>query len=482
MTLEDAHDVLSALRLGWAVAELRGRNRPAGPLGDGARLPDRVDHPLPLRIERGPTELRIAAQAVVAALAMALHVDHAGGRPSFGRALDDQAKLLGHTRAPTASTALQSGLDLLEADNLAEALEVLRKGQEAQCAVVKGRIAAVAAARKALARAEKAAAGEHRSRELVEAASRAAEVVRVDTGTVTGEAHGLAALDEVIDTLEQTGSATVGIQSIQQRQHAIAADAAKLWASLADLIWRFDAHLQDRLSAVSETQAIAYQLGRGLAETYWALDPDALHGTKSWNFLLSKDRCSELCRLVGRLSEYLHEYTGPAIAGSVEVWKEVVKTPDWLGDRRKTQQALYRQTRRWFELLILGQNPTTLVRPGAVMTDYRALLRAMRSFWPQLVGIAIGLGFLVALLILVSIGSGPAWAKTVSGILGVGGLSIAGFTGALKNSAQAVLKRWRQDSYTDLVAIAVQTAPKPRKKSSVAAAVRRRRLTLATPN
>jgi hypothetical protein len=61
-------------------------------------------------------------------------------------------------------------------------------------------------------------------------------------------------------------------------------------------------------------------------------------------------------------------------------------------------------------------------------------------------------------------------------------LSLGGLTGTLKNPAQAMLKRLRQDSYTDLVAIAVQTAPPPPRKSDLHKALKNRRLTAATPN
>jgi hypothetical protein len=455
---KDSSEVLSALRLGWALAELRGRNRPGGPTGDIAPMPDRVDHPLPLRIERGPTELRIESQAVVAALALKLRVDASDHRPSFGVALDELAKLLDHTRARTSATALQNALTLLEANDVVEALSVLRVGQTEQRAVVKSRMEALDAARSA-----------------------GAAELRIEKGCLAGEARGLAALDEVIVALKERGP-TVGIEAVRLRQHAIGTDAARLWASLAELIWEFDAHAQDALSAGSETQAIAYQLGRGLAEIYWALDPEAADGTRSWGFLLGPERCSELGRLIGRLSAYLDEYTGPAIVGSLEVWKDVVRTPAWLGDRRDTAKALYKQIRRWFELLVLRQDPTTLVPSALVTKDYRALRRALRPFLPQIIGVGIGVGFLIALLILVSLGDGPPWLKTVSGIVGVGGISIAGLTAALKNSAQAMLTRWRQDSYTDLVATAVLTAPPAPKNSDVRTALRRRRLTPATPN
>jgi hypothetical protein len=45
-----------------------------------------------------------------------------------------------------------------------------------------------------------------------------------------------------------------------------------------------------------------------------------------------------------------------------------------------------------------------------------------------------------------------------------------------------MLKRLRQDAYTDLVVMAVQTAPAPVKKSDLQKAISRRELTQATPN
>jgi hypothetical protein len=77
----------------------------------------------------------------------------------------------------------------------------------------------------------------------------------------------------------------------------------------ADRARKFDANVQDRLAAVSETQAIGYQLGRGLADTYWALDISQQNGSAGWSFLLGERRCGELTRLTGRLAAYMGEYT-----------------------------------------------------------------------------------------------------------------------------------------------------------------------------
>jgi phosphoglycolate phosphatase-like HAD superfamily hydrolase len=86
------------------------------------------------------------------------------------------------------------------------------------------------------------------------------------------------------------------------------------------------------------------------------------------------------------------------------------------------------------------------------------------------------------LLFLVTGNSAASWAKTLSGVLAIAGLSLAGLTGTLKNSAQALLKRLRQDAYTDLVAVAVQTAPRPPNRSALQQAINRRGLTPATPH
>jgi phosphoglycolate phosphatase-like HAD superfamily hydrolase len=89
---------------------------------------------------------------------------------------------------------------------------------------------------------------------------------------------------------------------------------------------------------------------------------------------------------------------------------------------------------------------------------------------------------LATLLFLVTGNSAASWAKTLSGVLAIAGLSLAGLTGTLKNSAQALLKRLRQDAYTDLVAVAVQTAPRPPNRSALQRAINRRGLTPATPH
>ena len=462
--MDDAHDVLSALRLGWSVAEMRGRNWPDGPPGEVIGMPDRLDHPLPLRIERGRNELRIEIQSVVAELAQELRVDDAPDGTSFTAALGDKTRLLAHAGANKAVGALQHALSILQQLGATDTTESVRQALAAGLAL---QVATVARRQQALA--------------AVQFAHAPQATVQLEQACCAGEEAGKAALEHALETLAQQGPEAVA-QAVTQRLQELAAAARQPWADLAELMWQFDAHIQDRLAALSQTQAIGYQLGRGLAETYWALDSSQQEGSASWGFLLGERRCDELSRLTGRLAAYMPEYTAPAIAGSLEVWKAVVSTPTWLGHPARADAALYNQIRRWYELVVLGQDPTTLIGPAAVIRNYRTLTRAVKLFWPQLLATIVSAASLVALLYLVNTSGHYAWAKALTGIVAAIGLSVAGLTGTLKNSAQALTKRLRQDAYTDLVAVAVQTAPPPPNKSALQRALSRRTLTPVTPN
>ncbi len=381
----DADRVLSAIRLGWAVAEVRGRNRPCGPKGIPVTLPPRVDDPLPLRVQRSPTELRIEAQTTLIHLARKLRVDTRPGHPNFGEAIDRGALALEQVRAADPATATdQNATD-------------------------------------------------------------------------------------------------------QNATDQNATDQKEAWAALASLLWHFDAHVQDSLSAISDTQACGYQLGRGLAECYWALDPEAPTGWDSWAFLFNELRCAELTRLAGRLSDYLQEFAASAIAGSLEVWKLLAADTEW--HRQPTVEAdLYQQTRNWYELVVLHQDPTQLVKPYQVIRSWRVVLKAARAYFPQLLLSAMGVGLLLGFVKAASQKHPLGWVEALLSLFSAAGLSAAGLTAKLKNEAQALSTRLRQDAYTDLIAASITTVPNPPSKrhapsrqTIVETAVRNRDLTPSTP-
>lgn len=321
---DDSTEVLKALRLGWYLAEVRGRNWPNGPQASSDALPGNA---LPLHFERTAAELRIEAEAVLQQLSTDLGVD---------------------------------GVDKITA--------------------------------------------------------------------ATSQAPLVAAS----------------------------------WESVSELIFEFDAHTQDVLASRSDLQYAAYQLGRGLAETYWALDPKApvaAHPPQppdSWLFLLGSQRCNELSRLTGRLSAYFNPYCSPAIAGTVRLWQSVARDEQWRDD---AQPSLFKQLRRWYELLILGQDPSTLIKPYALLKNWHTTWNVFKALWVQIVTASISLALVITAITFIADDSHSPFVKSLLGILGLIGLSATTIQTRLKSTTQNLLTRIQQDAYTDLVALQIAEIP-----------------------
>ena len=65
-------------------------------------------------------------------------------------------------------------------------------------------------------------------------------------------------------------------------------------------------------------------------------------------------------------------------------------------------------------------------------------------------------------------------------VLAAAGVSIGGVTGALKNSAQSMLVRLRQDTYTDLITEGITVQPPAMTKRDMRTVMARRKLTPIT--
>ena len=418
---DDAGRVLTAIRLGWSIAEVRGRNRPDAPPGARARLPGPPGHALPLHVEQTSPELRIEAQAVLAAMARELGVDSGGAnQASYSQAIDAQARAL--AKAREGAPALGA---VAAADGAAPAGAAVPAGAaRAGAAVPDGAAAPVAVA------ANVPGAGNAPVTANVPVASDVPVAARV---AVAGDVPGAG-------------------------DPPAADDPAAEWDALQELIFRFDAHIQDALALGPDTVASGYQLGRALAEPYWALDPalDTSNNAAAWQFLLGDIRCSEIGRLAGRLGAYLHPYTPAAIAGSVQIWKHVAADKAW---RSNADDYLYRQMRTWYELVAMRQDPTTLVKPYALTRNYRMIVRALRIFWPEVLGITVAAGALSGFVVLLGENKVNSLLNSALGLIAIAGFTTAGLLAKLKNQAQAMVTRLRQDVYTDLVAVAITTVP-----------------------
>ncbi|MDO9454872.1 hypothetical protein [Nocardioides sp.] len=364
--------VNQALRLGWSVAELRGRTWPHGPRTDGRDVPEQPEHVLPLRSQRDNGVATAETRAALTLLAAEL-----GVRDPDGRDLEDDLAWI-------------------------------------------------------------AAAG-------------------VGVPGAAGEA---------------------------------------LWVANGGHLAYWDGAIQTNLGGRDEQLANAYLLGRGLGECYWALGPrdlwrDADPGTRgdSPTYLLGADRRSELTRMLGRLPPgAVNALTGPAVSGSLAAWGEVVADRDWLlvDD---LAESLYDQSRSWYQLVVLRQDPTTLVPPYAKLSGLRGAGRALRQFGPQTGLAVVALGLLTAFFGLLG-RDFPGVASSLLATSGVSAFAVAGLLARGQSAAQMLTTRLRQDAYTDLLAVSLTRLPERpdddqlsvrKARRAVESAVRGRDLTPATP-
>jgi hypothetical protein len=308
-----------------------------------------------------------------------------------------------------------------------------------------------------------------------------ASIVELDDGGAFG-----VELTDILGALDSRGTAST----------------ETVWPEVAAFFLRWDARFQDVLVARSEALANGYLLGRGLAECFWGLGPetewtiDGAVSAVSPALLLGADRRRELSRMLGRLEPgTTHELTPAAVAGSLEAWGVVVADTAWSHDPH-LPDVLYEQVRRWYQLIVLAQDPTTLIRPYARLANPTNLVKAARMFWPQIVLALVSVALVAAFFTVVggegSAGPTPVWLSSLLATGGFGAFAAAGLLAKGQSAAQRLVTRLRQDAYTDLVAVSVTTVPSPpvpegggqRRRGIgrrlVEAAVRRRLLTTPT--
>ena len=367
---QDVVRVRTALRLGWLIAEVRGRARPGGPGAEFVADMARGQWALPLGSERSAAEREVEAEHALAAVAKRLGADWPA-QPQGAKAL---APAQADTTAAPSFSAEVSRLSRLVAD--------------------------------------------------------------------------------------------------QRRAHDPAAET--MWRELAHLLYRWDARIQDELLSNSDRQANAYELGRALAEMYWALDPAAParipHGHDaqlklnpvSWVFLFGDDRRSDISRLLARLAPYFAPLTPPAVAGSVEVWGQVAASEQWRS-ADGVRKILLEQVRNWYSLLVADLDPETMLQPYAGLRSWRIFAKAFRTFGLEMVTGTLGVAAIAGLVLLLAYAPHQPALKAVAAVIGFLGVTGAGLQARLKARTQSMVARLSADLSTELVAEQITvTPPAPR--------------------
>jgi hypothetical protein len=250
-------------------------------------------------------------------------------------------------------------------------------------------------------------------------------------------------------------------------------DVAKAWRAASEAVYYWDAQIQDGL-AVSAELAAAYQLGRGLSEAFWALDPDApapetkptLASTASpphpgsWEFLFGPRRQLMLGTYLKLLEGALTPLSGPAIKGPLIRWCKLVADKEVRSRSDEALEALRRQQQNWREVLLGSRDPTSFAKHFGFRLALRQAFRVMQTL-PLETALALG-G--IALLALAGYALGADTSNkglaVFASVLGFFGVTGAGLLAKAKAQAAVLSGHLREAFYRDIVAAQATVLPK----------------------
>lgn len=267
-------------------------------------------------------------------------------------------------------------------------------------------------------------------------------------------------------TDERTKAIWAALKTSLEAFEAKGADHNALWPNVAHEFYELDAHIQDTL-VLQASQATGYQLGRGLADIYWALRPVCeSNAMGSWEFLLGPKRCETLRRLAARLTSYVGSQVLAAIDGPLERWSQLAASPGQR-DHPDVQTDLYNQGLLWRDLIRGERSTADLQAPGKTKTSATAevwkdlgLYRmAALNLKAPLIGAVISIALLVAGASLLAAGSGSAAVTTLIGILGALGLTSAGLYARAKAEVTSLLTNLSQTVETERIRQAANLCP-----------------------
>ncbi|MGI8572007.1 MAG: hypothetical protein ACR2L9_05175 [Solirubrobacteraceae bacterium] len=249
------------------------------------------------------------------------------------------------------------------------------------------------------------------------------------------------------------------------------------WTGLTDALYAWDRQIQYTL-VIRPGQAAGYQLGRGLAETYWSLHPNVSdpNDARCWLFLLGQRRQATLTRYVARLVSFLDPLVLPAIRASLESWGEVATDEQWRTEPEARMQ-LYAQGLLWRDL-IRGERRAEDLDPVTVsdlLQKFQLIRKLWSAFWPQLAFGLLGAAVLVAGVVGLVAGSENRSIATAFAVLGVLGVTITSAYARAKANAASVLATIRDAVERDRVGRAATLCPSRPKTERGSGVARSRR-------
>lgn len=250
-------------------------------------------------------------------------------------------------------------------------------------------------------------------------------------------------LDHDPDVAQSWGALKAALEASEKRP-----TEQSLWEAALPAFYKWDAHVQDA-QVLFATQAAAYQLGRGLAETYWGLEPhrsDSEMG--SWAFVLGEHRRDTLQRLAARLSSYVGPLVLAAVEGPLASWNKLAAEPNRRAEPN-VEFNLFRQGLLWRDLVRGERQPQDLPLsadleapgPADLWKDLKLYRETFDSLRQPLIGAILSIMVLAgggAVLASRSGSNGGVWG-TVIILLGAAGVTSAGLYARAKANVTSLL-------------------------------------------
>lgn len=289
----------------------------------------------------------------------------------------------------------------------------------------------------------------------------------IETETIVARVAERLGLDFELSELSERygdGKAASRLAELSRAIHAArkASRSAEIdvrWDEIAELLYHWDARIQDTLAADSFAVASGYQLGRGLAEIYWGLESRAhADDQRSWEFLLGRSRLEQLERLLTRLAAYFEPGTANGIKASLEAWEDVAHDRT-IRSSAETLNALHEQLRVWHDVLLVGQVPEARIAPQDMLKRARRLTPVLRSFVPEASLGLLSLASALAAAVLFAVGNESHAIAPVLSVLSFFGVTTAGTGVKAKNAAHSLFAQLRQAMDADLIKQALTLPP-----------------------
>ena len=190
---------------------------------------------------------------------------------------------------------------------------------------------------------------------------------------------------------ERLGDAAKTLDDAREKHEDAGSDVA--WEAVAELIYIWDAAFQDALAGQSVDVSRAYELGRALAEMYWALDPEvpalvSPGGSRlpnCWEFLFGTDRLNIVDERLRSLAPRYHPATASAVAETVHAWATVAAKGQARSskDTAAVEQALRQQLTYWHEMLVVDVAPRPSSSPMPCFVSRRSPRRSCGRSGPR---------------------------------------------------------------------------------------------------